>query len=158
MISITKKNVTITIEEKLLEKAKNRIPNISGFVEECLKNYLGEGKNLLATNRQHELIETISKCQLELYLLNKKENIEEEREKAKLEDIHLAWRKLYAYYRDTKTIDPDKLEYAVKKLGVPAEELNDIVIVAYAYQDERKIDITDWYEVYNEYGYGGDEN
>ena len=38
---MTKKDLKITIEEEILQKAKNHIPNLSGFVEECLKHYLG---------------------------------------------------------------------------------------------------------------------
>ncbi len=154
MISITKKTIGITIEEKLLEKAKNQIPNISKFVEECLKNYLGEGRNLIGTNRQQELIRTISKCQLELYMLNKKENIEEEMKNAAAEEIQMAWRRVYASYRDTRKINQTLLENAEKVLGVSAEELRDIIEVAYVYHRDSDIDITDWYEVYEEYGYG----
>ncbi len=41
---MAKKTLGVTIEENLLAKAKNRIPNISEFVENCFKNYLGEGE------------------------------------------------------------------------------------------------------------------
>lgn len=157
MISITKKNVTITIDEELLEKAKKQIPNISGFVEECLKQYLGIGNNLIHTSKMNELVETISKSQLELYLMNERGNIEEAQEKAKQQEINLAWRRLYTEYRDTRTINQDKLKHASKILGVPCEELTDIVEVCYVFSMRDKIDVTEWSEVYAQYGEDNDD-
>lgn len=152
MIIITKKNVTITIDEKLLEKAKNQIPNISAFVEYCLKNYLGEIEGLLPTWKQQELIDTISKCQLELYLMNEKNNIEENMKKSQLEELNVTWRKLYKEYRIRKNNDPKHLKEAAEKLEVSVQELMDILDVAYAYSRRDRIDITDWQEVYEKYG------
>ena len=148
---MAKKTLGVTIEENLLEKAKNRIPNISEFIENCFKNYLGEGEGLINTYSQHELVETIGKCQLELYLLNEKQNIEENMKQAEIEDKNLTWRKLFAEYRDTRKINPEKLEDAVNKLGVPRQELVDIVEVLFVNHNELNIDITDWFEVYGEF-------
>ena len=39
--SMSKKQLILTIDEEVIEKAKKHIPNISGFVEECLKHHLG---------------------------------------------------------------------------------------------------------------------
>ncbi|MBQ3407945.1 MAG: type II toxin-antitoxin system CcdA family antitoxin [Clostridia bacterium] len=154
MVSITKKNFTITVDEDLVKKAKKQIPNISKFVEDCLKCFLGMGNKQVSTSRQYELIQTISKCQLELHLMNEKSNIEKSRKEAETEEINLVWRKLYAEYRDTRKIDSAKLKEAEKILGVSSEELTDIIEVLFVYHNETEIDITDWFEVYNEYGYG----
>jgi hypothetical protein len=151
---MTKKQLILTIDEELIADAKKQIPNISGFVETCLKQYLGVGNELTPTSKMHELVETISKCQLQLYLMNEKGNIEKEKEKAQLHEINFAWRQLYTEYRDTRTINPDKLKHASEILKVSCDELTDIVEVVFVYRDTSSVDVTDWFSVYNEYGYG----
>ena len=147
-----KKQLILTIDEEVVEKAKKQIPNISAFVEDCIKNYLGIGNGLINTSNIHELNETISKCQLELYLMNEKSNIKEAKEKAAKQEINLAWRKLYATYRDTRTIDETLLNNASEILKVDKVELSDIVEVCYAFSRNSDIDVTEWAEVYAEYG------
>ena len=151
---MTKKRIELTIHDEVLEKARKQIPNLSGFVEECLKQYLGIGFNLIPTSKMNELVETISKSQLELYLMNERGNIEEAKEKAAKQEINLAWRKLYTTYRDTRTINQDKLQYASEILNVPEEELVDIVEVCYVFSRNDEIDVTEWNEVYEKYGNG----
>ena len=151
---MTKKRIELTIHDEVLEKARKQIPNLSGFVEECLKQYLGIGFNLIPTSKMNELVETISKSQLELYLMNERGNIEEAKEKAAKQEINLAWRKLYTTYRDTRTINQDKLQYASETLHVPEDELVDIVEVCYVFSRNDEIDVTEWEEVYQKYGSG----
>ena len=151
---MTKEKATISLDSEVLEKARKQIPNLSGFVEECLKQYLGIGFNLIPTSKMNELVETISKSQLELYLMNERGNIEEAKEKAAKQEINLAWRKLYTTYRDTRTINQDKLQHASEILNVPEEELVDIVEVCYVFSRNDEIDVTEWNEVYEKYGSG----
>ena len=152
---MSKKQLILTIEEDIVEKAKKTIPNVSGFVEECLKQYLGIGNNLIHTSKMNELVETIGKCQLELYLMNERGNIAEAKEKAEKQEINLAWRRLYTTYRDTRTIDETLLTNASEILEVDKVELTDIVEVCYAFSRNDGIDVTEWTEVYEQYG--GDE-
>ena len=149
---MTKEKATISLDSEVLDKARKQIPNLSGFLEECLKNYLGIGNGLINTSSIHELNETISKCQLELYLMNEKGNIKEAKEKAAKQEINLAWRRLYATYRDTRTIDETLLNNASEILKVDKVELSDIVEVCYAFSRNSDIDVTEWVEVYAEYG------
>lgn len=151
---MTKEKATISLDSEVLEKARKQIPNLSGFVEECLKQYLGIGFNLIPTSKMNELVETISKSQLELYLMNERGNIEEAKEKAAKQEINLAWRKLYTTYRDTRTINQDKLQHASEILNVPEDELVDIVEVCYVFSRNDEIDVTEWNEVYEKYGNG----
>ena len=151
---MAKEAIKLSIDDEVLEKARKQIPNLSGFVEECLKQYLGIGFNLIPTSKMNELVETISKSQLELYLMNEKGNIEEAKEKAAKQEINLAWRKLYTTYRDTRTINQDKLQHASEILNVPEEELVDIVEVCYVFSRNDEIDVTEWEEVYQKYGNG----
>ena len=147
-----KKQLILTIDEEVVEKAKKQIPNISGFVENCLKQYLGIGNNLIQTSKMQELVEGISKNQLELYLMNERGNIKEAQEKAAKQEINLAWRHLYTTYRDTRTIDPAKLKHASETLGVSEEELTDIVEVCFVFSRGDGVDVTEWSEVYEKYG------
>ena len=149
---MTKEKATISLDSEVLEKARKQIPNLSGFLEECLKNYLGIGNGLINTSNIHELNETISKCQLELYLMNERGNIKEAKEKTAKQEINLAWRRLYATYRDTRTIDETLLNNASEILKVDKVELSDIVEVCYAFSRNSGIDVTEWLEVYAEYG------
>ena len=151
-----KKQLILTIDEEVIEKAKNTIPNISGFVEECLKQYLGIGNNLLPTSKIHELVETIGKSQLEIHLITERGNIEEAKKQAAEDEIRIAWMKLYAEYRDQRVINQDKLKHASEILNVPEEELIDIVEVCFAYSRNSDVNVTDWSAVYDAYGYGDD--
>ena len=154
---MTKKQLILTIDEDVVDKAKKQIPNISACVEKWLKQYLGIANNLIPTSKMHELIDTISKCQLELHIMTEQKNIEEMKQQAKLEEINFAWRKVYTEYRDTRTFNQGKLKHTANTLNVSAEELKDIVEVLFTYRDSADVDVTDWFEVYKEYGYGDDE-
>lgn len=149
---MTKEKATISIDSEVLEKARKQIPNLSGFIEECLKNYLGIGQHLVNTSNMAELVQTISKCQLELYLMNEKGNIAEAQEKAAKQEINIAWRKLYTTYRDTRTIVPELLQNASEILNVPGEELTDIVEVCFVFSQRDGVDVTEWIDVYEHYG------
>ena len=99
-----------------------------------------------------ELVDTISKSQLELYLMNERGNIEEAKEKAAQQEINLAWRRLFTFYRDTRKIDDLLLKEASKTLEVPEDELADIVEVCFVFSRDEGVDVTEWAEVYEKYG------
>ena len=84
--------------------------------------------------------------------MNERGNIKEAKEKAAKQETNLAWRKLYATYRDTRTIDETLLTNASEILKVDKVELSDIVEVCYAFSRNSDIDVTEWAEVYAEYG------
>ena len=149
---MTKEKATISLDSEVLEKARKQIPNLSGFIEECLKQYLGIGYNLIPTSKMHELVEGISKNQLELYLMNERGNIEEAKQKAAQQEINLSWRRLYTFYRDTRKIDTLLLKEASKTLEVPTDELADIVEVCFVFSRDEGVDVTEWAEVYEKYG------
>ena len=144
---MTKKRYDISIEEEVMENAKKQIPNISGFVEECLRNYLGMTNGLFNTSNIQQLNETISKCQLEMHMLTQRDNIEEVKLQAEKQEINFAWRQLFTEYRDSKTINQDKLEHASKILNVPPVELSDIIEVCYTFGRDDGVDVTEWLEV-----------
>ena len=146
---MTKKQLILTIDEEIIKKAKKTIPNISGFVEECLKQYLGIGNNLAPTSKMSELVETISKSQLELYLINERGNIEEAREKAEEFEKDKAWRFLWNDYRVRLIPDKTLMASAVKELGIDEETLEDILDEVYEARDS--VDTDSWNTVYDWY-------
>jgi hypothetical protein len=154
---MTKEKATISLDSEVLEKARKQIPNLSGFIEECLKQYLGIGYNLIPTSKMHELVEGISKNQLDLYLMNERGNIEEAKEKAAKQEINISWRRLYTTYRDTRKIDDALLEHASETLGVDKVELSDIVEVCFAFSRRDEVDVTEWNDVYKQYGSEDDD-
>ena len=152
---MTKKDVTLTIDQDILESARKQLPNLSQFFEKCLKAYLGLDVNsLFYTSDAQKALDTIKEAQTSLYLLTERNDVEENIKKAKHDEINLAWRRLYAEYRDTRHMSKLQLENASKVLGVSEQQLEDIVEVAFVFRDETSIDLTEWDEVYNEYGYG----
>ena len=144
-----KKQLVITIDEIIVKKAKENIPNLSNFIEECLKHYLGLNTGEYPVHNAKELLNKISECQLELHLLNEENKLNDNIEKAKQELIGSTWRILYATYRDTKNVPKKQLEEAEKILGVPSSELKDILELCFIFRDE--IDVTDWEKVHAEY-------
>ncbi len=152
---MTKKRVELTIEEDVLEKAKQQIPNMSNFFENCLLAYLGmDNQSLFYTSDAQEAIDTIRNAQTALYLLTERNNIEENIKEAEQEEIRLAWMRLYAEYRDQRVINQDYLKHASEVLGVDQEELSDIVTVCFVYRHNGTVDVTSWSDVYEAYGYG----
>lgn len=146
---MTKKQLILTIDEEIIKKAKKTIPNISGFVEECLKQYLGIGNDLAPTSKMSELVETISKSQLELYLINERGNIEEARERAEEFEKDKAWRFLWNDYRVRLIPDETLMASAVKELGIDEETLEDILDEVYEARDS--VDTDSWNTVYDWY-------
>ena len=144
-----KKQLVITIDEIIVKKAKENIPNLSNFIEECLKHYLGLHAGEYPVHNAKELLNKISECQLELHLLNEENKLNDNIEKAKQELIGSTWRILYATYRDTKNVPKKQLEEAEKILGVSSSELKDILELCFIFRDE--IDVTDWEKVRAEY-------
>ena len=144
-----KKQLVLTIDEIVLKKAKENIPNLSNFIEECLKRYLGLNTGEYPVHNAQELLNKISECQLELHLLNEENKLNENMERAEQELIGSTWRILYATYRDTKNVPKKQLDEAEKILGVPSSELNNILELCFIFRDE--IDVTDWEKVRAEY-------
>ena len=147
---MTKKRIELSIEEDLLEKGKKSLPNMSRFLEDCLKHYLGEAPVTYPVATIQDYLDTIGKCQLQIHLTNERNKIEENVEKAKRDEILLTWRRIYAEYRDTRATNPDHLKTASEKLGVTEPVLKNIILMSYAFRNE--IDVTDWETVYKEYG------
>ena len=149
---MTKKNITITIEEQVLKKAKQQIPNISSFVESCLMNYLN---GTFPVSDANIILQQIGQLQADLYLLNQNNNIKQKiKEKENLEKDK-AWRFLWNDYNTKLILDNTLLEKAVELLGKNREELEEIL--DWVLLTEVKVDTNYWEEVLRKYNENKDE-
>ena len=148
---MTKERVNISIEKTLLEKAKNEIPNLSGFIEECLKHYFGYANGTFPIGNINEITNKIGKLQVDLFLINENYDVEESRKKAENFEKDKAWRFLWNDYRVRLIPDERLLAEAVEKLSVDNETLEDVLDEVY--EAKESIDTNEWdtvYEWYNE--------
>lgn len=149
---MTKKNITITIEMEILKEAKEQIPNISAFVESCLRNYLNGTFPVSDANR---IIQEIGKLQADLYLLNQINDLEQKiKDKQNLEKDK-AWRFLWNDYNTKLILDETLMTNAVELLGKDKEELEEIL--DWVLLTEIKVDTNYWEDVLRKYNENKDE-
>ena len=152
---MTKERVNISIDSELLIKAKKHIPNLSGFIEECLKHYFGYADGIFPIGNVNEIIDKIGKLQVELFLINQNYDAEESRKKTENIEKDKAWRFLWNDYRPRLIPDETLLAKAVELLGKDEEELEDIL--DWVYITDVKLDTNSWQEVLKAYTENKDE-
>ena len=153
--SMSKKSLKISIEEEVLEKAKKHIPNLSGFVEECLKHYFGYADGIFPIGNVNEITEKIGKLQVELFLINQNYDAEESRKNAENEERNKAWRFLWNDFKPTLIPDETLLEKAIEVLGINGKELEDIL--DWVYITDINVNTNSWQEVLKAYTENKDE-
>ena len=147
--SMSKKSLKISIEEEVLEKAKKHIPNLSGFVEECLKHYFGYADGIFPIGNVNEITDKIGRLQVELFLINQNYDAEESRKNAENEERDKAWRFLWNDFKPSLIPDETLLEKAIEVLGINGEELEDIL--DWVYITDVNVDTNSWQEVLEKY-------
>ena len=147
--SMSKKSLKISIEEEVLEKAKKHIPNLSGFVEECLKHYFGYADGIFPIGNVNEITDKIGRLQVELFLINQNYDAEESRKNAENEERDKAWRFLWNDFRPSLIPDETLLEKAIEVLGINGEELEDIL--DWVYITDINVNTNSWQEVLKAY-------
>ena len=152
---MTKKSLKISIEEEILEKAKKHIPNLSGFVEECLKHYFGYADGIFPIGNVNEITDKIGRLQVELFLINQNYDAEESRKNAENEERDKAWRFLWNDFKPTLIPDETLLEKAIEVLGINGEELEDIL--DWVYITDINVNTNSWQEVLKAYTENKDE-
>ena len=146
---MSKKQLILTIDEEVIEKAKKHIPNISGFVEEWLKHHLGLADGTYPVANDLDLLDQISKLQVQLYMLNENFDIEESRKQAAQFEKDKAWRFLWNDYRIRLIPDEMLMTNAVKELEIDEETLEDLLDELYEAKDN--VDTENWNTVYEWY-------
>lgn len=152
---MTKKDLKLTIEDEILEKAKKHIPNLSGFVEECLNHYFGYADGIFPIGNVNEITDKIGRLQVELFLINQNYDAEESRKNAENEERDKAWRFLWNDFKPSLIPDETLLEKAIEVLGIDGEELEDIL--DWVYITDIKVDTNYWQEVLKAYNENKDE-
>ena len=147
--SMSKKSLKISIEEEVLEKAKKHIPNLSGFVEECLKHYFGYADGIFPIGNVNEITDKIGRLQVELFLINQNYDAEEIRKNAENEERDKAWRFLWNDFKSSLIPDETLLEKAIEVLGINGEELEDIL--DWVYITDINVNTNSWQEVLKAY-------
>ena len=146
---MTKQRINVSIDSELLKKAKMEIPNLSGFLEECLKHYLGLTDGTIPVAKEFELLDRIGKLQVEMCIMNEKNDIQENMNKAKNNEKDKAWRFLWNDYRQRLIPDEILMKKAIEQLGKNKEELEDIL--DWAYMIDVQVDTNSWQEVLRKY-------
>ena len=152
---MTKERVNISIDSEILIKAKKHIPNLSGFVEECLKHYFGYADGIFPIGNVNEITDKIGKLQVELFLINQNYDAEESMKNAANEEKDKAWRFLWNDFRPTLIPDETLLEKAIETLEMNKEELEDIL--DWVYLTDVKVDTNSWQEVLKAYNENEDK-
>lgn len=147
---MTKKKITVSIDSEVLETAKKQMPNISEFFNECLKRYLGLADGIYPSAKASELIETISKSQAELFILNESFEVHERMKLIEDEKINRPFRALWNDYKRRLTLNQELMQDVLDVVNVDAETLEDILDYAYANRETLNLNFT-WEEVYEKY-------
>lgn len=151
---MTKKTINVSIDEEILKKAKEHLPNISNFFEECLKHYLGYANGTMPVVSDLELLDKIGKLQTELFILNENYDAELSRKRVENFEKDKAWRFLWNDYRSRLRIDEILLKKAVELLELNEETLEDIL--DWVYVTDSEVDTNSWQEVWNSYKNNGE--
>lgn len=147
---MTKKTIGLSIDDEILKIAKKRIPNLSEFFEECLKNYLGLSDGIYPSAEASEIIESISILQTKLHILNKNIDVQENMKLIEDEKINRPFRALWNDYKRRLTLNQELMQDVLNVVNVDAETLEDILDFAYVNQEELSLNFS-WEEVYEKY-------
>lgn len=145
-----KEKVTFSIDEQIMEQARETIPNMSQFIENCFKTYItlnsiGEesrGKQL------KEAWDTLHESQLKIHILTSYDFEKQKQEKVEEKLKTDAWLKVWSDYRKTGTAQTYKLQESGEILEITPEELKQVLQDTYmeAKADMTKLDIYDDWE------------
>ena len=146
---MTKERVNISIDTELMEKARKNIPNLSSFIEECLKHYFGYAEGTFPIGNINDITEKIGKLQVDLFLINQNYDMETAMKEAEEFEKDKAWRFLWNDYRARLIPDELLMAAAVKELGIDEETLEDLLDEVYEAKDT--VDTDSWDAVYEWY-------
>lgn len=122
---MTRKTTTISIDEDILALAKREIPNVSIFVEDCLKAYLGFDNSNIRT--VDENLQTIKQCLLSIHYATLKNDVEQVNKTYDTKQMNEAWIKVWGNYRNNHNIVSKDLNQASMVLGVSSLELKNLL-------------------------------
>ena len=139
---MTKVRTTLTIEKEIYERAKNSLPNISEFFEECLIQYLGLADGIYPTADVNDIVKDIAKSQAKLFIINQNYDYEKAQKEIEDEKLNKALRGVWFEYSKTLLPEGDAFENALSVLNVDAETLEDMLDFADMNRDELGLNFT----------------
>ena len=151
---MTKVRTTLTIEKEVYERAKNSIPNLSEFLEECLKHYFGYADGTFPIGNINDITEKIGKLQVDLFLINQNYDMETAMKEAEEFEKDKAWRFLWNDYRARLVPDELLMNTAVEELGIDEDTLEDILDECFEAMNDKSqesVDTDSWSKVYEWY-------
>jgi predicted CopG family antitoxin len=137
-----KSKITISIDDEVLKKAKKQMPNISEFLNECLKQYLGLADGIFPTADVNDIVKDIAKSQAKLFIINQNYDYEKAQKEIEDEKLNKALRGVWFEYSKTLLPEGDAFENALTVLNVDAETLEDMLDFADMNRDELGLNFT----------------
>lgn len=122
---MVKKITTVSIDEDVLRLAKKEIPNLSIFMEDVLKSYLGfKNTNIKSID---ENLQTIKDCLLNIELMSKQGVEADKNETFNSAEQQKAWNNLFGLYRNGANIEPEQWEHTSKLLKIDVISLKGLL-------------------------------
>lgn len=138
---MVKKVTTVSIDETILHMAKKEIPNISIFVEDCLRAYLGVNNTNVKSIDENLAI--IQQCLLNIQIASMKDKDTTIVEQYNYSEQNKAWNTLFGKWRNQENINIDDWENTGKVLNVTVRELKDLIEVL-EFENVDLIKCNDW--------------
>lgn len=123
-----KKKLTLNIDETVLKKAKEEIPNISQLVEETLRTYLDAKDSdefRLRTQIKAEE-EQIERSQTQIELINAQLKLRRDSKYGEKAEQDRAWRAIWDNYRNFASYSDEAMDNAVRVLGWDKERIHNL--------------------------------
>ena len=140
-----KKVTTINIDSKVLSRAKREIPNISVFIEDCLKVYLDITDNDDNVSLMQDELNKIKDARLKLHLLSEVQDNDGEIQLYDKDKINRAWSSIWREYRTHNHINNTNMQNACTILNRTENELKDIMdTLLYNTDSQELIQCDDW--------------
>lgn len=147
-----KKNTTIKLDEELLKKAREQIPNLSAFVTVCLEKYIGVNHEEFEISSIQDELDRMKEANLNIHILSERNQINTIEEEAITKKENDVWLSLWGAYRNTETVYQPALDKASEVLAIDKEELLDILdTLVYYIPKKELIYYDDWKTSYNKY-------
>ena len=140
-----KKVTTINIDSKVLSRAKREIPNISVFIEDCLKVYLNITDNDDNVSLMQDELNKIKDARLKLHLLSEVQDNDEEIQLYDKDKINHAWSSIWRTYRTHQYFNNINMQSACTILNRTENELKDIMdTLLYNTDSQELIQCDEW--------------
>lgn len=118
---MVKKITTISIDEDILKVAKKEIPNLSIWVEDCLKVFLGF--NNLEVKTVNENLDIVKQGLLNIHLATLQNEETKFNNRINTEECNRVWSKIFRQYRNGQEVNTNDLNTAIRVLNVSPDKL-----------------------------------